>query len=150
MLPVRLYQLASSIGNEITFVLPKSEVDKFPTLFRGLEEQKRELGLGSYGVSMTTMEDVYLKVTAMSDSSLIQGKSEVSILMEKQKAQHGDEEVLIQSKLRPTTPQVKKVENSKSLALLSGHRGEVLSQGGVGLAFSVHNVCPRFTPEHIM
>jgi len=45
----------------ITFTLPSNMVDKFPALFDKLENKKEELGLASIGVSVTTMEEVFLR-----------------------------------------------------------------------------------------
>ncbi|XP_065331487.1 phospholipid-transporting ATPase ABCA1-like isoform X2 [Cloeon dipterum] len=50
----------------ITFTLPSNQVDKFPKLFDALEKSKDELGIASIGVSVTTMEEVFLKVGELS------------------------------------------------------------------------------------
>ncbi|XP_065332523.1 phospholipid-transporting ATPase ABCA1-like [Cloeon dipterum] len=50
----------------ITFTLPANKVDKFPELFDVLEKYKDELGIESIGVSVTTMEEVFLKVGELS------------------------------------------------------------------------------------
>jgi hypothetical protein len=50
-------------------LLPLFEVKLFATIFRELEEAiiKQELGLKSFGISMTTLEDVFLKITQQDD-----------------------------------------------------------------------------------
>ncbi|CAB3377760.1 Hypothetical predicted protein [Cloeon dipterum] len=50
----------------ITFTLPTNKVDKFPELFDVLERNKDALGIESIGVSVTTMEEVFLKVGELS------------------------------------------------------------------------------------
>nr|QST14978.1 ABCA5 protein [Diaphanosoma celebensis] len=61
-------QLNRHFGRELSFVLPRAHVDKFPALFTCLESYVNEakggddLGFTSYGVSMTTLEEVFLKL----------------------------------------------------------------------------------------
>ncbi|XP_059720199.1 ATP-binding cassette sub-family A member 9 isoform X3 [Haemorhous mexicanus] len=46
---------------ELRYKLPLENIDKFPDLFRGLESCS-EQGIINYGVSMTTLEDVFLRL----------------------------------------------------------------------------------------
>uniref|UniRef100_A0AAX7UKZ7 ABC transporter domain-containing protein n=1 Tax=Astatotilapia calliptera TaxID=8154 RepID=A0AAX7UKZ7_ASTCA len=48
---------------ELTFTLPFESMDTFPGLFSELDSQPR-LGIVNYGVSMTTLEDVFLRLEA--------------------------------------------------------------------------------------
>ncbi|KAM3592158.1 uncharacterized protein V6R79_013887 [Siganus canaliculatus] len=48
---------------ELTFTLPFESVDTFPGLFSELDSQP-SLGIINYGVSMTTLEDVFLRLEA--------------------------------------------------------------------------------------
>lgn len=50
------------IGRELKYVLPTQELDKFERLFEDLEERSESLCISSYGVSLTTMEDVFLNI----------------------------------------------------------------------------------------
>nr|CAD7404110.1 unnamed protein product [Timema cristinae] len=49
-------------GRELSFILPHNAVDNFAPLFSAIEAEKStrsgRLGIGSYGVSMTTLEEV--------------------------------------------------------------------------------------------
>ena len=54
-------QLKSQISAEVTYVLPFSESKKFEGLFKEIEAKLKELGVNSFGVSATTMEEVFLK-----------------------------------------------------------------------------------------
>lgn len=50
-------------GRELSYVLPRQEVSSFPTLFSKLESlvndgEANVMGFSSYGVSMTTLEEV--------------------------------------------------------------------------------------------
>ena len=53
----------SNVGAELAFVLPKNEVGKFPPLLNELDANKKALGISSYGVAVTTLEDVFLRVS---------------------------------------------------------------------------------------
>eukprot|EP01084_Bolivina_argentea_P154983 270135_1 len=55
-------KLISCVGNEIKYQLPFEETDKFAQLFETLDNKKDELGIGSYGISMTTLEEVFCKI----------------------------------------------------------------------------------------
>ena len=50
-------------GAEMTFLLPRDQSSHFPELFSRLELQSNSLGVDSFGVSVTTMEEVFLKVS---------------------------------------------------------------------------------------
>jgi ATP-binding cassette subfamily A (ABC1) protein 3 len=45
------------------------EVDRFPKLFDELDAKKKELDFESYGVSITTLEEVFLKVAEIRKDS---------------------------------------------------------------------------------
>ncbi|XP_044533206.1 phospholipid-transporting ATPase ABCA3-like [Gracilinanus agilis] len=57
--------LESNVGAELAFILPKESSDRFEALFTELEERQEELGIASYGASVTTMEEVFLKCRAL-------------------------------------------------------------------------------------
>ena len=72
--------LARNHGQELSFVLPLTEVSSFPVLFKKVDEfvlihfhilflkieddisVEGDLGISSYGVSMTTLEEVFLRI----------------------------------------------------------------------------------------
>lgn len=62
----------TDVGAELSFTLPSSATAKFPELFDRLDGQKAELGVSSFGVSVTTMEEVFMKVGEDSGESLDQ------------------------------------------------------------------------------
>ncbi|XP_072455433.1 phospholipid-transporting ATPase ABCA3-like isoform X2 [Notamacropus eugenii] len=62
--------LESNIGAELSFILPKENVDRFKALFEELEDRQTELGISSFGVSVTTMEEVFLRVSKQVDSRM--------------------------------------------------------------------------------
>ena len=52
----------TNVGAELSYILPSSATPSFPELFNKLETQKKALGIVSFGVSVTTMEEVFMKV----------------------------------------------------------------------------------------
>ena len=68
--------VATNVGAELGLRLPLSASSLFPQLFASLEADSAALGVDSFGVSVTTLEDVFLKVahdempaTAMTDGA---------------------------------------------------------------------------------
>ncbi|XP_075994204.1 retinal-specific phospholipid-transporting ATPase ABCA4a [Genypterus blacodes] len=59
-------QLIEVIGQEMTFLLPNRDFQprSYASLFRELEETLTDMGLSSFGVSDTSLEEIFLKVTA--------------------------------------------------------------------------------------
>ncbi|XP_034369378.1 phospholipid-transporting ATPase ABCA3-like isoform X1 [Arvicanthis niloticus] len=58
----------TNVGNELSFILPKEYTHRFEALLTALEENEEKLGISSFGVSFTTMEEVFLRVSNMEDS----------------------------------------------------------------------------------
>ena len=55
-------KLEGDIGKELKYQLPQDQSTNFETLFKMLEDQKTEYGVESFGISLTTLEEVFLKV----------------------------------------------------------------------------------------
>ncbi|KAF8561538.1 hypothetical protein P879_02584 [Paragonimus westermani] len=81
---IRMHQ-----GEELKLLLPLDSVSQFAALFSDLETNKAELGICSFGTSVTTMEEVFFRVseqdngthrtTASGPSSTCEGDDSVSI-----------------------------------------------------------------------
>ena len=54
--------LENNVGSELSFILPSNSSSQFESLFCELEEQQVALGISNFGASVTTMEEVFLKV----------------------------------------------------------------------------------------
>lgn len=52
----------SEVSSEITFQIPQAESEKFEMFFMDLDENLKNLKIKSYGVGVTTLEEVFLKV----------------------------------------------------------------------------------------
>ncbi|XP_055347534.1 cholesterol transporter ABCA5-like [Paramacrobiotus metropolitanus] len=51
-----------SHAGELSYILPKNQIASFPKLFNNLDENLERLHVKSYGVSLTTMEEIFLKL----------------------------------------------------------------------------------------
>ena len=52
----------SEVSSEMTFQLPKETSYLFKEFFSELDQNLNRLGIGSYGVGITTLEEVFLKI----------------------------------------------------------------------------------------
>uniref|UniRef100_A0A8C0SKP4 ABC transporter domain-containing protein n=1 Tax=Canis lupus familiaris TaxID=9615 RepID=A0A8C0SKP4_CANLF len=59
-------RLETNVAAELSFILPKKHTDRFTGLLTDLEKSQEKLGIGSFGVSITTMEEVFLKMCTSS------------------------------------------------------------------------------------
>jgi len=55
-------ELSMQAGTELMFQLPFVEQEKYKSLFTELDETLDDYGIRSYGVSITTLEDVFMRV----------------------------------------------------------------------------------------
>nr|XP_004653504.2 phospholipid-transporting ATPase ABCA3-like [Jaculus jaculus] len=60
--------LETNVGAELSFILPQNYTHRFEALFNALEEDQQALGIANFGTSITTMEEVFLKVCQMGTS----------------------------------------------------------------------------------
>ncbi|XP_077492875.1 phospholipid-transporting ATPase ABCA3-like isoform X2 [Amblyomma americanum] len=63
-------QLTSDIGHEAMFNLGFPPASDVIPLLKNLEEKKEQLGIESLGISVTTMEDVFIRVGDLADVSI--------------------------------------------------------------------------------
>ncbi|CAH2980304.1 unnamed protein product [Chilo suppressalis] len=54
----------TNIGSELTYILPNEHVSKFPDMLKEFEERKESLHVSSYGLSVTSLEEVFMKAGA--------------------------------------------------------------------------------------
>ena len=55
--------LLQEVSSELIFQLPLSEVDNFQKLFAKIDENLFKLQIENYGVSITTLEEVFIKTS---------------------------------------------------------------------------------------
>jgi len=59
---VKTASLMAIAAGEITYRLPFEETSNFANMFEELDAQKAVLGVNAYGVSVTTLEEVFFKI----------------------------------------------------------------------------------------
>eukprot|EP00092_Neocalanus_flemingeri_P060351 GFUD01072319.1.p1 GENE.GFUD01072319.1~~GFUD01072319.1.p1 ORF type:complete len:1563 (-),score=388.51 GFUD01072319.1:54-4385(-) len=65
-------QLESDNDDEALFRLPSGQSSKFPAMFLDLEKEKVELGIANFGLDLTTMDDVFLKIGELQENENIE------------------------------------------------------------------------------
>ena len=66
--------IMTDVGTELTVQLPFASSQKFEELFAEIDASQQDLDMASYGMSVTTMEEVFLKVAAGTDTITTQSK----------------------------------------------------------------------------
>lgn len=54
-------EMENNVGAELSYILPHECSHKFEEMFTDIEENKTAYGIASYGASVTTMEEVFLR-----------------------------------------------------------------------------------------
>lgn len=54
-------QMQSNVGSELTYLLAQDQAEAFQDMLQDLEKNSLKLGVQSYGISLTTLEEVFLK-----------------------------------------------------------------------------------------
>ena len=73
-------EVTSDVAGELSLRLPFSGAPKFPDLFDGLDESMGELKVESYGISVTTLEEVFLRVGREAEMPEVRQDSERHLL----------------------------------------------------------------------
>ncbi|XP_051789234.1 retinal-specific phospholipid-transporting ATPase ABCA4 isoform X1 [Erpetoichthys calabaricus] len=78
-------KLIEMIGQEITFLLPNKDFKHraYASLFRELEETLSDLGLSSFGISDTSLEEIFIKVTTDAETSTASNSAEEWMLQQR-------------------------------------------------------------------
>lgn len=53
--------MQSSVGSELTYILSETYAYIFEPMLINLERKAESLGINSYGISLTTLEDVFMR-----------------------------------------------------------------------------------------
>jgi len=67
-------QLESDNDDEAVFRLPTGQSSKFPDMFLALEKEKASLGIANFGLDLTTMDDVFLKIGELQEKNATEEK----------------------------------------------------------------------------
>ena len=73
--------VASAAGTELALRLPRSSVSQFPQVLNKLEQESSTLGILSYGIETTTLEEVFMRIVNEDNESLIANHDEANSLL---------------------------------------------------------------------
>ncbi len=60
----------SNVSGELAMALPSEDEDRFTEMLKALSESKSKLGIANFGLSVTTLEDVFLRVGSNADGGI--------------------------------------------------------------------------------
>lgn len=66
--------MRSNVGNELSYSLAASDSNRFEKMLSDLEQNMSSLGIASYGISLSSMEQVFFKVGERFKKQLAQTK----------------------------------------------------------------------------
>ncbi|CAN0021601.1 unnamed protein product [Pylaiella littoralis] len=78
--------LLSNVGAEVSFQLPNDASSSFQAMLTEIDDRRAELGINSYGLSVTTLEEVFLRV-ANGTADVAARKEIASITLQRQNSQ---------------------------------------------------------------
>ncbi len=73
--------IASNAGTELSLRLPKEAVSQFPAMFERLESESKSLGVLSYGIETTTLEEVFMRIVNEDTEQLLTNPEEANRLL---------------------------------------------------------------------
>ncbi|KAL1392905.1 hypothetical protein pipiens_012130 [Culex pipiens pipiens] len=73
-------EVETNIGTELSYVLKNEYLHKFQAMLADLEEHTDQCGISSYGITLSTMEEVFMRLGSddNSESSAIEGNGHIS------------------------------------------------------------------------
>ena len=78
---VKEASVISSAGTELTIRLPKEAVAVFPDFFKFIEDNLHVLGISSFGIETTTLEEVFMRIVNEDSEALITNPAEATRLI---------------------------------------------------------------------
>nr|XP_006815639.1 PREDICTED: ATP-binding cassette sub-family A member 1-like [Saccoglossus kowalevskii] len=70
---IRMYvpqaEMSAESGAELSYILPRESTASFKAMCKDLEDNRENIGVTSFGISVTTLEEVFLKVDQMAEDA---------------------------------------------------------------------------------
>lgn len=73
--------VASSAGTELSLRLPREAVPVFPDVFEQIETESESLGIMSYGIETTTLEEVFMRIVNEDAETLLMNHEEANRML---------------------------------------------------------------------
>lgn len=135
-------QLLSAAGSEVAVRLPKEEAACFPAALRALDAASDQLGVSSYGLSVTTLEEVFLAI-ADQTVAVSPSASDSDSTQQQQQQQPQRAAVHTKGKWGSTGRGVSKQDSSSRLAAAGPGSAAVPGPIGASLAAAEEGLQPR-------
>lgn len=136
-------ELIRKSARELTFRFPQGTEDSFPDVFDALEEERGRLGIGAYGVSDTSLEEIFLQLAETEDGlpekerniedEITESRAHASTAVEDKAAPAdatNEDHQVLQEDLRPLNP-------LRQILLLYGKRFTIQRRDLKGAFFQV-------------
>lgn len=78
---IRDVSVASAAGTEFSLRLPRGAVSVFPTMLERLENESSSLGVVSYGIETTTLEEVFMRIVNEDNEQLLKDHERANRLL---------------------------------------------------------------------
>ncbi len=72
-------KLRENVGAEMVFNLPSSNPEVLEKFFQDLDEKMKELGVAAYGVSDTTLEEIFLQMVGQESGETLETARKASL-----------------------------------------------------------------------
>ena len=99
-------QKVSEIGGEMTIQIPSKYSSEFKDFFADFDNDLDKLDIQSYGISITTLEQVFLKIGSMEDPSILFKKKKAQLQGNSENEGNNHSNPLINTTVQPLDPQV--------------------------------------------
>lgn len=142
-------QLLSAAGSEVAVRLPKEEAACFPAALRALDAATEQLGVSSYGLSVTTLEEVFL---AIADQTVAVSRSASDSTQQQQQQQPQDAAVHTKGTARGSTGRSVSKQDSSSRLAAAGPGSAAAAPGlaGASLAAAEEGLQPCTSSEEVL
>jgi ABC-type multidrug transport system ATPase subunit len=90
--------VASNAGSELSLRLPKETVAQFPAMFEALENESTSLGVFSYGIETTTLEEVFMRIVNEDSEQLLTNHAEANKMLTASPRERADNHQMLQER----------------------------------------------------
>ncbi|OWY94279.1 ABC transporter [Phytophthora megakarya] len=130
----------SSSGSELVFQLPTASSQTFPSMLEHLDDKMHDLGVQQYGISVTTLEEVFLRISQDHEEEQIGlGKEMLMPTLEPKRSMSASLKVTAQGavNLQSTAPPIIEPSMWTQYLALTKKRFQIAKRDKKTLAYSV-------------
>lgn len=122
--------IASHAGTELSVRLPRDAITAFADLFEVLERDSKALGINSYGIETTTLEEVFMRIVNEDDGQLLEDHDAANKML----GASAEERDAMHAALAKQDDKMNPIDEGQMAALLikGQHRGGYSDDGFLG------------------